>query len=465
MSEPTPEVVLSCRNSVVVAAAGCGKTELISKTVSASDSGRQLILTHTHAGIRSLISRLEKHGVSKRKYHLDTIAGFCLKYAISFPRTGGISISDPTQVNWDEVYSGCSKIFDTVFGREILRASFTGVFVDEYQDCTKIQHEIVLRIAKHLPTKLFGDPLQGIFEFEDGTLVNWEDFGQSFERLPDLVTPWRWINRNPNLGDWLIEARRKILQGVPVSLRSVPRGVYIHELTVENQLTCCFDVARNFNNSTIVAIHKWPNEAHSLARSLKGVFVSMEEVECRDLLSFSDKFQDNNGRERVLNVIEFAARCMTKVSTELKTIKDIFASGRVAEARITKNRNIFEKLKSVFQSSNLQFILESLVLIENISGSTLFRQELFGEMKRSLKLHLASSEDKLRNTAWKIRDKGRHSGRKVRDRIVSRTLLIKGLEFDHAIVSNIENLSMKEKYVSITRGSKTLSILTNSENL
>jgi DNA helicase IV len=44
-------------------------------------------------------------------------------------------------------------------------------------------------------------------------------------------------------------------------------------------------------------------------------------------------------------------------------------------------------------------------------------------------------------------------------RIVSRTLLIKGLEFDHAIVANADELDAKELYVAITRGSKSLTIL------
>ena len=44
-------------------------------------------------------------------------------------------------------------------------------------------------------------------------------------------------------------------------------------------------------------------------------------------------------------------------------------------------------------------------------------------------------------------------------RIVSRTLLIKGLEFDHSVVLDPSELDAKHLYVAMTRGARTLSIL------
>ena len=46
----------------VVAPAGCGKTFLLAEAVSISD-GRQLILTHTHAGVRAIRGHLERRAV------------------------------------------------------------------------------------------------------------------------------------------------------------------------------------------------------------------------------------------------------------------------------------------------------------------------------------------------------------------------------------------------------------------
>ena len=67
--------VTSERGSIV-AAAGCGKTEQITRAVSFSDC-RRLILTHTHACVDAMAERLSFRRVPPDKYRVDTIAGWC----------------------------------------------------------------------------------------------------------------------------------------------------------------------------------------------------------------------------------------------------------------------------------------------------------------------------------------------------------------------------------------------------
>ena len=58
----------------------------------------------------------------------------------------------------------------------------------------------------------------------------------------------------------------------------------------------------------------------------------------------------------------------------------------------------------------------------------------------------------LSDAAWSVRQRTRVLGRQVYSRSVSTPLLIKGLEFDHAIVLNANELTNKELYVALTRG-------------
>ena len=54
----------------------------------------------------------------------------------------------------------------------------------------------------------------------------------------------------------------------------------------------------------------------------------------------------------------------------------------------------------------------------------------------------------------------RYMGRPVgRRRLIGTTLLVKGLEFDHAIVFDAASLSRKELYVALTRGARSLTII------
>lgn len=47
-------------------------------------------------------------------------------------------------------------------------------------------------LAKNLPLHLLGDPLQGIFSFEDKPLVDFEKDLCLFTRFELLDYPWRW---------------------------------------------------------------------------------------------------------------------------------------------------------------------------------------------------------------------------------------------------------------------------------
>jgi len=84
----------------VLAAAGCGKTELIAKSVARS-SGRQLVLTHTNAGVEAILRRLRHWGVGSQRAAVDTLDGWCLKYVSSYPAlSGGVPYNIDGFIDW-----------------------------------------------------------------------------------------------------------------------------------------------------------------------------------------------------------------------------------------------------------------------------------------------------------------------------------------------------------------------------
>ena len=87
----------------------------------------------------------------------------------------------------------------------MLLASYGGCFVDEYQDCTQQQHQVIAHLADLLPTCVFGDPLQAIFDFRNQKPVDWtNDVFPTFDCAAELLTPWRWkMANNDELGEWL----------------------------------------------------------------------------------------------------------------------------------------------------------------------------------------------------------------------------------------------------------------------
>jgi DNA helicase-2/ATP-dependent DNA helicase PcrA len=71
------------RDNVLIAPAGFGKTHTISECLKHTE-GKQLILTHTQAGVASIKDKLQKSLISKEKYSVETISSFAQRYVYSF---------------------------------------------------------------------------------------------------------------------------------------------------------------------------------------------------------------------------------------------------------------------------------------------------------------------------------------------------------------------------------------------
>jgi len=68
---------------MIVAPAGYGKTHAIALCLSHA-KGKQLILTHTNAGVASLKEKIMQQGINNKHYRVETITSFAQKYVNSF---------------------------------------------------------------------------------------------------------------------------------------------------------------------------------------------------------------------------------------------------------------------------------------------------------------------------------------------------------------------------------------------
>ena len=464
MAPDVAEQLARADRAYIVAAAGCGKTEAVARAAGLHAEGRQLVLTHTHAGVKALKDRLRKIGAERGRVRVDTIAGFALRYAASFPRTSGLATTEPrTKDDWDGVYTAALRVFAHGLGGAIAAESYAGVFVDEYQDCVVAQHELVMALASVLPCRIVLDPLQGIFAFGGQVLVSVDTIAAAeFEPLIGLTTPWRWRESNPELGEWLVAARVDLENGRDLDLVGAPirRG----QSTPAGKVTACFDAVGE--GGSVVAVGQWPPDCHSLATKLRGVFTCMEPVECPDLMAWTEKIEAATGPERAAAVVDFAAACMTRVGTVLRPAADALRSGSTPNVRGSPEaKAAIEALTAVAGEPALAPIPDAMAAIEQIHGRKLYRRELWREMARTIRVFAAERHPTLPGAAWHVRDRGRHAGRRVEHRTVSRTLLVKGLEFDHAIVLNADAHNRSNLYVALTRGSRSVTVLSSGSTV
>jgi hypothetical protein len=80
-------------------------------------------------------------------------------------------------------------------------------------------------------------------------------------------------------------------------------------------------------------------------------------------------------------------------------------------------------------------------------------------MRAALLICISRPSCTLADAIWEIQSRAWHAGRTVAKRSVGSTLLVKELEFDHAIMIHTPGMTRKDWYAALTRASVTLTLL------
>jgi energy-coupling factor transporter ATP-binding protein EcfA2 len=461
------------RRAVIVGPAGCGKTELVARAVGFCPSNsKQLILTHTHAGVDSLRAKLRKLNVSSSHYHVETIHSFALRYAAAYPKSSSVkSIKPQTSEDYRDIIESAHRLMKTRVLREVFSLSYGGIFVDEYQDCTLDQHDLILRLAEVLPCRVVGDPLQGIFDFGGNQIVDWDrDVYPSFTRLPDLADPWRWKHTNPQLGRWLTNIVRPTLERKePLPLaQALQGGICGWTQEVSGQYgpatrTKVLMDALNRDETTFVICDPVQTPLpHFLASSLKNRYHSLEAITSDELHHLAAAIERQNGMERLEAAYDFAKKCLTG-QDDFEAVLDAIRTGRrVTSATRVRLRAFAER---ILAESSLVAVSELFEFLEKNDAPTIKRHQLWHEMRRALAEVISGSLPSLVEATYFIRNKEAVIGRRIPKRCISRTLLLKGLGCEQAIVVDADSLDTKHLYVALTRASRHLQILSKEKVL
>ncbi len=467
MGDVTPQEFFESKNVSVVAAAGCGKTELICKAVGCGEK-LQLVLTHTNAGVQAIKDRFNKLGISSKLYQVETIAGWCLKFTNAYPQicntTPATSLPD-----FPLVYDGMVKLLQTHAGHSIIKASYDSAYIDEYQDCTNKQHQVIVLLAVILRIRIVGDPLQSIFDFgnESDPIANWEEeVSKDFPSLGKLTYPWRWVKTAPDLGEWLTNARESLETRKVISLSGLPKSVQWYRWQANVPQKGQRDKQRmsmykslQFNGSSI-AIHKHPNQVINTCRQMAGRFQPLEEMYSQTMKKFVVSIANSTGKERLKAVRKLLDDCCSKsvIKSEFGTIFTHIIDGSNDFRRAKKNTDLIP----LFQKAAVGGVSESIAFVELLLSKfslNVFRREMLHECIQILKQHDAEPSEPIENLVWNRQYARSLLGRSTRYKQVSRTLIVKGLEFDSGVVLNPRDLSLNDFYVAITRPKSNLIIV------
>lgn len=468
MTEQEWKELTSNHTAAVIAPAGHGKTEMLAEIVERS-SGKLLLLTHTNAGLDAIKKRMNKKNIPSSRYNVETIASFCIKWCNSYCTTSNIDkslsplVKEQANAYYAQFYSGAITLFSKSWIGAVLKATYSRVIVDEYQDCTLEHHQIMLQICKHLPLIALGDPLQGIFSFT-GPLVDWDNLQYP---IVDIKTyPWRWEKTNPQLGTYLSDLRKLLLP-------------YSNQRNCKVKIPTTQDVSIvspfNFNMykllpqmsdyTSVIYVTKWPNKQLNICSEMSGIFQYDEKQECPDLFKYAEYFDELQGFRLALIVVEFIAACATGVTTELKSYIERLKKDNIDFSRIQKHKDIGDAITLVVTTSDYSSIYNLIGCFEQKNEFKIYRKELYFEMLRSIKYsmeHITTVYEGANHIRKDAHLQKRYSQFKF---LSSRTLLSKGLEFDCVIIDTSDKLSVKDFYVAMTRAKKKIFILSNTDDI
>lgn len=456
--------LLTIRRGSVTAPAGCGKTNLIADALKRhSDPKPILVLTHTNAGVAALRMRLNREGIPSGSYRLATIDGWAMRLISLFPAKSGhnasiLELSNPA-TDYPNIRNAACTLLASGHITDILKASYSRLFVDEYQDCSKRQHALVTWAAQYLPTTVLGDPLQAIFGFGADGLADWNaDVLPYFPLAGELNTPWRWINaQSQPLGQWLLAVRNRLLQGQPVNLHQAPIGVDWVHLDGTDDHSRCLQAARvkppgNMGSVLVLGKSTDPSSQRRIASQTPGA-VTVEAVDLKDLVAFGASFNPTDGNALTV-LLAFAQSVMRNVgAAQMQQRVTSLRNGTAQNPATDAETAVLAFLAAPSFSSAANV----LAVINQQSGVSVHRPAVLRSCLRALQ-SCESDGGSLLDATLRMREQNRLVGRPLPKRAVGSTLLLKGLEAEVAVILNASDLNARHLYVAMTRGSKALTI-------
>lgn len=463
--------LLAIDRGTVTAPAGCGKTHLIAQALTRHAGPKPiLVLTHTNAGVAALRARLDKAGVASGTYRLATIDGWCMRLLTLFPKRGGhdpavLSVTNP-KAHYPAIRYAAAVLLRDGHINDVLAATYDRLVVDEYQDCSEVQHAIVAFASQSLRTCVLGDPMQAIFGFQGNELADWDQHVcKHFPIAAELTEPWRWINAGEeSFGRYLLDVRRSLIAGQGVDLSAAPPNLsWVHLDGSEDhqrRLRAGAVAAAEGEKVLIIADSKSPSGQRKFASQIHGA-VTVENVDMRDLVTFGEGL-DLTSVGLLQHVVSFASTVMTNTGASNLL-------NRVATLRAGRERRPASPVETLavqlLETPSYRLAADLLVEIGREHDVHTHRPAILRGALRMLKTCGDCPAVAPAEAAVQERERSRLIGRPLAKRTVGSTLLLKGLEADTAVILDPAEMDRRHLYVAMTRGARKLIVCSQSANL
>lgn len=460
------EGFINSEKALLIAPAGYGKTYTLSRCLQYT-KGRSLVLTHTHAGIASIKQKLKDAGVHSSKYSVETITSFAQRYVESFYIGGDKPQQEDTNNYYPFIIKEATSILSNSTVRDVLRSTYSGIFVDEYQDCSREQHFMLRKIMGIFSTRILGDPLQGIFDF-NGDLVDFDEDLSDFEAFPALDIPHRWNQVGANdLGVGLARIRQKLERGENIDLNDFKGSIDVVVAPEQDIFDPRSEYYQTLNairgEESLLVLHpESRNKSPRLKFSQRFKEISsIESIDDADFYRLAKLVDSFDYEDLISGIKSLAYNLFNKTGLD-----DWFNSKGFKNKRDDASKYLILNLKELVHTcSGVKDIKSILLEVESLPKVTCLRKELFKSLLRAIDNSVLNGSSVIEGMREQ-RNTIRRVGRRIEGRHIGTTLLTKGLEFDVVVVLDSHKFkSPKHLYVALTRCRKRLVVVTNNPEL
>lgn len=455
------DVIDYSKNGLIIAPAGHGKTEdIVAQIKCKSFKKKVLVLTHTNIGVQEINDRAKKNNIQLNKLNIYTIASFSLKYIKAFPVLSGYDIDKELFDN--DIYNQMINLLKNKHIKEIITNTYECLYVDEYQDCSINQHQLIKELCCLLEYKIYGDPLQSLYDFDESPVNFDEILKNDYELIGKLSYPWRWDKANPDLGKWILDIRDKLENNKEINLCNVQNTIsFIKTNNVDENLR---KIGYHYfqNKFPNVILTSLPYQAKKYVKIFSGKYKMQEEIECKDLKKFVLLLDEENKEELLIELFNILKSSYTKMS-EYNNIIEKINKHSYDFKRLKKNKELSILITNFINGNNIysgiRIIIET---IEKQRKVNLCRIDLIILLKKILNNLRLNNKKSAIDVFVELTTNRRQ---KKYPFLVSRVLLVKGLQFENVVIVEPEDMTKKEFYVAISRATKTLTIISKTDKL
>jgi hypothetical protein len=472
---------------VIEAPAGCGKTHeaaALAVDLASKLGPRQeiLILAHTNAAVQEFRTRAQQSNVHARAVTFDSFA-----FELVSMYAPALGLPSPLRI---EETSGVTFGILAPKALELLRRSpsigkalaghYPFVILDEHQDARVEQDGIARELAAHGShlLRIFGDPMQAIFD--QGAGIDWDKVRRTASIYDELDEPRRWDDA-PDLGRWVLRARRSLADGHSLPLATRPPSVRLlpvsslsdpppHSEAVQQPVIApLYRLLAELHGSLAVLV-RYNKHAKGLRVATRGRLTVNEGAELPLAYSAIDRAELAAGdpREMALALLALLLETSSGVKPKLKTLHRCLASSTCLLPRSAELRDFVGLLGRLYESPNLTTWCSILREILAAPPSWL-RIQLPESLRVLARTRVIAGEPAFVALDRVVRY--RKDAGVVPSRCVSTIHKVKGRAFEHVIIPYCGRSSfpatevgLRLLYVALSRARRTITILVPGTN-